>query len=222
MYREWIKNGTMKPGKTRAGLAAYITKALKLDPPMSRTTIYKIIAGTREIHADELEPAAAYMEEPIPRVSELIVQAEHVTVDIVGSVMVGSWSDSEIITEKLGQIAAPRDHQFPTAKHLAYLVKDDSMDALKISEGAIILCVDFKDTKLKLATSMKVVIERRHGQLVERSLRAVEVHDNKDVEFKSLCTSREYKSVFVKHGNSTGGEKVTVVGLLRRSIREFL
>lgn len=220
VYREWIAKGTKKPGKSRAGLAKAITEALRLDPPMSRTTIYKIIAGTREIHASELEPASRYMEEPIPRIADLIVQADHTTVPIIGNLHVGVWLDPDVQPEPLGTIVIPKDHVYPDLPHLAFVMKDDSMDAIRIFEGDIVVCVGFKEARVKLVTGMKVVIERKNtAGLIERTLRAVEVH-NGGVEYKSLCTGKEYKSIALNKAK-TSGERITVLGILRRSMREF-
>lgn len=219
VYSEWISKGTKKPGKSRAGLAAALTKALRLDPPMSRTTIYKIIAGTRAVHANELEPAARYMEEPIPLTSEIIAQSSQISVNLLGAVQVGLWIDPEVAADNLGSIEIPRDHVYPNLPHFAFVAKDDSMDSIRVFEGDTIICVDFKATKLKLATGMCLVIERKNrAGLVERSLRAIET--NGDIEFKSRCESREYKSVYMKKAKETG-EKITIVGLLRRSTREY-
>lgn len=222
MYREWIKKGTLKPGKSRAGLAKAITQALKLDPPMSRTAIYKIIAGTRDIHANELEPASRYMEEPIPFLGDFIVQAEQSAIDVVGNVQVGFWIDSNVISETVHEkIVVLKDHEFPNARHTAYHVKDDSMNGIRVFEGDTIVCVAFKDTKLKLADNMNVVIERKNSDgLTELTLRSVEIKKD-GVEFKSRCSNKDYKSVSMSHKPKAGGERITVVGLLRRSIRNY-
>lgn len=220
MYKDWIAKGTKKPGKSRAGLAAHITKALKLDPPMSRTTVYKIIAGTREIHADELQPAAEYMGEPIPHIGQLIASAGHVAVIIRGNVRAGVWVDKENSETSLGSIIIPKDHDYPELTHLAFIASDDSMNGIRVFEGDTIICIDFKETKLKLATGMVVVIERKNSVgLIERTLRAVDVKGTK-TEYKSVCNDKEYKSVICDKAK-TNGEKISVVGILRRSIRDY-
>lgn len=50
----WIREGLKKPGKTQRGLAA----ALRLDP----AAINRLLAGTRQLKASEVEKVAAYLE----------------------------------------------------------------------------------------------------------------------------------------------------------------
>lgn len=58
MYREWIRKGLMKKGKSGKGLA----RALGVD----NSVVSRIIHGKREIKAHELPIIAEYLELPIP------------------------------------------------------------------------------------------------------------------------------------------------------------
>jgi len=58
MFQEWIARGLRKPGKDQYGLA----DALGVD----RSAISKLITGKRQLKADEIAPAARYIEEPPP------------------------------------------------------------------------------------------------------------------------------------------------------------
>jgi transcriptional regulator with XRE-family HTH domain len=58
MFREWVARGLEKEGKDQNGLAA----ALGVD----RTAVSKLIAGKRQLKAEEIEKIAAYLEEAPP------------------------------------------------------------------------------------------------------------------------------------------------------------
>lgn len=58
MYDRWIANGLKKAGKNRDGLA----HAIGRDP----SVVSKIVSGLRTLKAEEINKAAAYLEEPPP------------------------------------------------------------------------------------------------------------------------------------------------------------
>lgn len=58
MFEEWVARGLKKPGKDQYGLA----DALNVD----RSAISKLIAGKRQLKADEIAKVAAYIEEAPP------------------------------------------------------------------------------------------------------------------------------------------------------------
>lgn len=58
MFQDWIRRGLKKDGKTQQGLA----EALSVD----RTAVSKLLAGTRQLKADEINKVAAYLGEPPP------------------------------------------------------------------------------------------------------------------------------------------------------------
>lgn len=60
MWREWIAAGLKKPGKDQYGLAS----ALGVD----RSAVSKLAKGLRNLKADEIGKAAAYLEEAPPSV----------------------------------------------------------------------------------------------------------------------------------------------------------
>lgn len=56
---KWLVAGMNKEGKTVKKLARH----LKIHP----STIYKLMAGTRDFQLHEIEPIAEYIDEPVPK-----------------------------------------------------------------------------------------------------------------------------------------------------------
>lgn len=198
-------------------MAQAITKALKLKTPMHRGTIYKMIAGTRDIRTDELAPIANYIGEPIPL--PLPVQSsvgEFITIPIEREVRPGIWvEDSVSGGVDLGSIVATRDDEFPLARHRAFLFRGDSMRQAGLLDGDTIICIE-PETEEAVPGKI-VVIERNRGGLVEVSARVlnsykdrVEYADDVNPPIVRKTTERRTKN---------DSESIKVVAVVRRITR---
>lgn len=213
--REWIKQGVHKPGKSAPGLAQAITKALKLESPMHRGTIYKMIAGTREVKADELAPISEYIGEPIPLPTPMqSVVGDFITVPIEREIRPGTWFEESGKPGGLGSIMTPRDHNYPHARHHAYLFRGDSMRKSGLLDGDIIICVspdgDISDGKL-------VVVERNRSGLVELSVRVVNSYKDR-TEYTDDGSAPLVRKTTGKRAKSDV-ENVNVVAVVRKITR---
>ena len=194
--REWIKRGVHKPEKSVPGLAKAITKALKLETPMHRGTIYKMIAGTRDIRADELIPISAYFGEPVSMPIQSSV-GELVTIPIECEIGVrpGSWSESGVVSPiDLGVIVTQRDSEFPTATHRAFLFRGDSMMKSGLLDGDVVVCIE---PVAGIADGGQVVIERTRAGLVELSVRVVNVYKDR-TEYALSSDNEIYQAIVVR------------------------
>lgn len=86
----WIRDGLKKPGKTQRGLA----DALHTDP----AAISRLLAGTRQLKASEIEPARAYLEGPADagrsRQNPPALESNNVSLKVMGMAECGpdGWS----------------------------------------------------------------------------------------------------------------------------------
>jgi hypothetical protein len=213
MYSKWVNRGIHKPGKSAVGLAEALTKALKLSKPMHRGTIYKIIAGTREIHLNELAPIAAYIEEPIP----LLPMGELLTIPIERELSIGTWYEVGTVNNiHLGSVIIPKDQEFPESEHRAFILKDDSMIDVGILNGDVIVCISAESQKPVDGTL--IIIERKRAGLVEMSARRVLTFNDR-VEYAACRENGDiYKPVIVtkKKRSSSENETVRIVAIIRR------
>jgi SOS-response transcriptional repressor LexA len=215
MYKSWVKAGVHKPGKSVIGLAKALSSHRGKN--VHRGTIYKIIAGTREIHLDELAPIAKYIEEPIPMPQQTaIVSGELITVPIEREVGVGMWLEAGVTHgSDLGVITTPRDHIHPHAQHHAYLFRGDSMVHCGIIDGDVLICI--KPHAEAEIDGCQVIVERNRSGVIEVSVRMAEVFKDR-VEFKACCDNDTYKPIVVKHKGKQI-EAVNVLAIVRRVTR---
>ncbi len=83
MYREWIKQGLRKPGKSQAGLARHLNVS---EPKVSR-----MVNGATRLRVDELSKISEYISEPLPQLTVDAMVTR--TVQIIGQVRAGYWRD---------------------------------------------------------------------------------------------------------------------------------
>lgn len=133
----------------------------------------------------------------------------------------GDWDEQRFIDE------VP-DARFPNARHLAFEVEGDSMNALKprpIMDGDMVSALALEDVqhKMPLRDGMIVVVERtRHGGLErEWSIKQLEIYEER-VEFHPRSTNPRHKPIVVERDNEADdGTAVTVIAIVRRLIADF-
>jgi SOS-response transcriptional repressor LexA len=214
VYSKWISEGIKKKGKSAVGLAAYLTKALKLKTPMHRGTIYKMINGKRKVFVEEFAPISEYIEEPVP--SQIPI-GDLLTLKIEKEVTAGVWIEQGTEQKPLGSIVTPRDFAYPTAVHRAFRVGGDSMMKAGILDGDTVLCVEPEEGN-KIEDGKWVIVERTRAGLVETSARILHTYNDR-TEFVS-ADGESQKPVIVRGGKrGHDNEQVRVVAIIRRIIR---
>ncbi len=150
---------------------------------------------------------------------------------IIGKVKAGEF----IAVEDLGDWDEPRyiedtvDPRFPGARHLAFDVEGDSMNALKprpIMDGDQLSALAYEDIqeRMPLRDGMIVVVERtRHGGLErEWSVKQLEIYEDR-VEFHPRSTNPRHKPIVIVRDNAADdGVTVTIIAIVRRLVAEFL
>jgi transcriptional regulator with XRE-family HTH domain len=141
--------------------------------------------------------------------------------DFIAIEDLGDWDESEVVYDV-------RDPRFPDARHFAFEVDGDSMNALKpmpIMPGARLSAISYEDVseRLPLRDGMIVAVERtRHGGLErEWSVKQLEIYDDR-VEFHPRSTNPRHKPIIVKRDNNADdGVKVEIIAIIRRLVAEF-
>lgn len=215
IYSKWVANGIKKPGKSAVGLAEHLSKILKLKTPMHRGTIYKIIAGTRDVAVEELEPISEYIEETIPLRAPV---GELLTIPLEKFVEAGAWKEvSTDLPPPVGSITTPRDFVEPNAVHRAFCMKGDSMVKMGIFDGDALICIE--PASQKPEDGKLVIIERTRAGLVETSARLTKVYKDR-VEYVCASDIEAYKPVVIRSGRkTTDNEAVKTVAVIRRVVR---
>ena len=219
MYGKWIKKGIDKPGKSAVGLAAFISKALKLKKPMHRVTVYKMIAGTRSVYSEELAPISTYIEEPIPYLPAIqtVQLMDVVSIQIEREIGVGLWFEPDIAKEpsRLGVVVVPRDVDFPESKAVAFICRGDSMIDAAILDGDVLVCIPPTDDAN--VEGRQVIIERNRAGLIELSPRMVSIYKDR-IEYRSCSHAGNYKPIVVRKSGKKTDETVKVVAIIRQVI----
>ncbi|WP_146071380.1 LexA family protein [Bosea lathyri] len=141
--------------------------------------------------------------------------------DFIAIEDLGDWDEPEVIYDR-------RDPRFPDARHMAFEVDGDSMNALKprpIMSGDRLSAISYEDVadRLPLRDGMIVAVERtRHGGLErEWSVKQLEIYEDR-VEFHPRSTNPRHKPiVVVRDNNADDGTKVEIIAIIRRLVAEF-
>lgn len=217
MYDRWIKQGLKKPGKSAIGLAKALTKALKLDTPMHRGTIYKMMAGTRKIFSNELAPIAAYLEEPVPNMPTQSSLQNLQTLRVEKELGAGVWreQDDEAVPNA-DTIVVLTDFEHPSATHFAFRIRGNSMVSAGMLDGDIVICISSDDP---VADGKLVVVERVRAGLVETSARLARVYKDR-TEF--ICDGHKPIIVHNTKKKSVENETIRVVAVIRQITRTLI
>lgn len=158
------------------------------------------------------------------------LQAQIIPIKVVGKLKAGEF----IAVEDLGDWGDPEtildvvDSRFPNARHMAFEVEGDSMNALKprpIMPGDRLSAIAYEDVagQLPLRDGMIVAVERtRHGGLErEWSVKQLEIYEDR-VEFHPRSTNPRHKPIVVMRDNQADdGVKVEIIAIIRRAITDF-
>ena len=123
---------------------------------------------------------------------------------LLGTIQAGHWIETTDAHEGANTEMVPvvRDPRFPHAKQYALRVVGDSMN-LDYPDGSIVTCVDFADSGLSLGEGMIVHVERQRagGQLVEITLKAVQIKRGGDIVLVPRSTNPKWTPVPLKGSN---------------------
>lgn len=219
-YADWIRRGLARPGKTRSGLA----KAAGVH--VSQVTHW--LAGRRHIKAHQLEriarylelaPPAAYAETHInnlPLSNNAYIDPGHASVTyvpIVGETAAGIWREEDVtpqLTDAPTIPVIPLD--YPVSQQFAYRVIGNSMNKRRIWDGDYVVCVPYFEKRAELTEGDLVVVQRRDGHLVERTLKIIHVTPT-GYELQPSSTEPGHKTITIpRNFEPEDGVEIEVVG----------
>jgi transcriptional regulator with XRE-family HTH domain len=159
------------------------------------------------------------------------VYAETVEVPVVGTVEAGVFRVVDGFDDAIepAKIVVARDPRFPRATMAAFVVQGDSMNAVGINPGDIVIAVDFVGSGLPLRDGMTIVVQRSvdGGQTLEWTIKEVQTFKDR-IELQPRSTNKKHKPITVRpnydHEGVTktndGGEEIKVLGIVIRITKE--
>jgi SOS-response transcriptional repressor LexA len=237
-----VINPTLGKRLTTARKAAGITQAdLASIVGMNQTAIAEIEGGRvrRPKKLREIARAVGRSEEYLlgedddqrPPTSPHLRFAEVAEVPVVGKVEAGVFRVVEGFDDALPSaiVVVARDPRFPRARLYAFEVQGDSMDAVGILPGDLVITADFIDAGLPLRDGMTVVAEctRDGGHTVERTLKEVATFKDR-VELVPRSTNKKHQKFVIKPNydpsepsKSEDGAQIKVLAVVLRVNKEL-
>lgn len=223
-YQQWVADNLAQSGRSQSELARYL--GFEYPSPVN-----KIVKGAREVQAREIPLIAQFFGVSTPdgaQAPDIGAGPQLVPVRVQGTVDAGSWravEEYDDITDVW--INEPRDERFPQARQFAVDVAGDSMNALKprpIMPGDRLICVSFEDLegRVPLRDGMVVVVQQTTmADLRERSVKQLEIYDDR-YELKPRSTNSKHKPIVIdKNFEADDGRIVEIVGIVRRITNEL-
>jgi transcriptional regulator with XRE-family HTH domain len=151
---------------------------------------------------------------------------ESVGIPIIGKVQANSFFQIDDFEGEVEQrvVSGPQHSKFPVAKHVAYEVSGDCMNALEprpIFDGDTVLAVAWGDTGFDLMDGMVVVVEQSKfsGQARERTLKQVEGRTG-GVALCPRSHNKSHAEIFLARSAQDDGVEVRVVGLVYKVLSD--
>lgn len=173
-YREWLRRGLKKPGKSQSGLARH----LGLGDP---SPINKVLASKRKLQLTELIAAAEYLQEPLPTDQpNLTVSSapskESRGIPIRSEVAAGLWLEVGALSEEpLGFAQGIEPIKgFPLQATYALRVRGNSVNKIA-PPGALLVCVDLGLSGIEVKDGDLVIVQRTRSQGAELEVTAKRV-----------------------------------------------
>lgn len=142
-------------------------------------------------------------------------------IPIIGIVEAGSFRVPMEPLDMMGSIRTRRSQRYPNARHFAYTVRGNSMNAAThngkpapIVDGMIAICVDTDDAGHEVESDNIVVVCCERGGLVEHTLKKAIVHKDR-TEFISESHDERHEPLVIPHAPVDPSQIVArVIGLL--------
>lgn len=198
-------------------------KALSAEAGLDPSMVSKILNNP------EKEPSIATMQALAKRLrvstSDLLGELEEIgpvkPIRIAGDVAAGLWIEADTFVDVPPHEPIPRMPDYLGLEQIAYRVRGNSVDLLQIHDGDFVITVPYFQVRVTIQDGDVVVVERRHGHLIERTCKQVQVKPrhyelwprSSDPRFKEpLIIPRERRTMDTE-------EVVEVVGLVIGTFR---
>lgn len=139
------------------------------------------------------------------------------TAKVRGTVGAGVWFESDDLLKVGFSQVSYVPTKFSELTQFAFQCSGPSMDLENIRHGDYVVCVPFEEAKPSPEDGDLVVIERRNGKLVERTVRQV-VLSSVGVEFWPRSTDERFREPVIlqeiDHPAASDGLSIDIVGLV--------
>lgn len=227
MANRWIEDrlSTLaSTGRNKSGLA----QALKV----AAARVTEIINGDRKVGIAELQPLSDYLDMPISAVltnlgatdsgAKFVDMGSFVSVDVVGFVQAGIFRET---------VDLPMDERstvmvdLPGSKKLFGLeVRGDSMN-MEFKHGDVVICQSLYDYPGPLETDLFVVVERRNHDLIEATVKQLEIRNGEYWLFPRSTNPAFTQAIQVPPPDQWDGDEtqeIRVVAVVLKAIQNKL
>lgn len=171
MYRDWLRHGLEKPGKTAKGLAQVLRR--------SESVVSRMLAGKRKIHLEDVPRIAGYIEEEAPTNNGNVVSLANKTPALLGSaqavpglirvvavIAAGVWREAGGTVAIAERVSASPDPRVAGLQQYACKIESD---------GRFAICVRYEDMRPRPTAGDVVHVRRTQGERYEDTLRVIRI-----------------------------------------------
>lgn len=134
-------------------------------------------------------------------------------VPVVGEAAAGTWLEHDrLFEDDVPHVPAVPD-RFPSLRQFAYRVRGPSMDKERLFDGDYAICVDFWEARRRPQQKDIVIVERKRGQLVERTCKQIDIVGGVVLLAPRSSDPRFQEPIRWTDGKGDG-EDVEIVGLV--------
>lgn len=209
-YRAWLAQAFARTGKSKKGLA----DAMNVLP----SAISKILAGTREVGAEEFaimqryfdESTPAQVDTPTPKVVETPAP-----IKIIGTVAAGVWREVGLEADRFmvqDENPFPPDPRYPISAQFDLIVAGTSLNRVA-AEGARLRCVDVMQAGVEVRNGDLVIVRRiRDSFGVETTAKRLKIVGSRR-ELWPDSTDPKWQSPVILNGSEHDEISITAVVL---------
>lgn len=178
-------------------------------PPAKRALDYarafKVSAGWiltgegREPHTTEGNHDIAIMQPP----STLVHAA------VRGSVKAGAWMEFDDDFTQEARFVPVIPGEYSNLAQVSYKVLGDSMDKARMFEGDYIICVPYFDVRREITAGDTVVVERRRGSTLERTVKIV-ARDGNTIRLEPRSSNARHMPIVIPANGVTPEDETTI------------
>lgn len=135
---------------------------------------------------------------------------------IRGETAAGVWFEPDAFVDEDQPLVPVIPGPYAGLEQFSYRVVGTSMDKAKILNGSFVVCVPYFDARGGIADGDIVVVERRRGQLIERTCKQLKIVRG-GFELWPRSTDPKFQEplrVIHDNGDTADGEEIEIVGLV--------
>ena len=229
MLATWLKEALAFSGLSGAELARRMTARLGRSIDRAAVQKMQLDAKPRRIKADEMiaiseitgfaPPSTHQVESELDDLyapngaNSLIRQSAVAQVHIRGSVQAGTWNEFDEYQDTDMETVPTVMGKWAGYEQFAYKITGPSMNQARIFDGDFVVCVPYFLAAKGHKTGDLVVVERRRGGLVERTVKQVDF-SNGDCKLWPRSDDPRFQLPIPCKGPEPDGTEIEIIGLV--------